>query len=90
MHRAFIGGHSFARIFDQDEGRWRRATSALKYGCVSAGFLLLVPASAFAGTVGITRTLCRSARHWGRSVGLWYLLARAICYKPERRVAHAG
>ncbi|MFC4307994.1 glycosyltransferase family 2 protein [Steroidobacter flavus] len=76
MRRSFIGGHCFARIFDKQEDSLRRATRALKYACISAGFLLLVPASALSGMAGITRTLCRSARHWGRSVGLW--------------VAHAG
>ena len=90
VRRAFIGGHSHARIFDRDKGFWWRATRALKYGCVSAAFLLLVPASIYAGMRGITRALCRSARHWGRSVGLWSLLTRSISSKTEARVAHAG
>lgn len=88
--RAFAGGRIYARIFDREEASWRRAIRALMFGCVSASFLLLVPASACAGTGGIARTLCRSARHWGRSVGLWGLLARSISSKPEGRVAHAG
>lgn len=90
MRRSFGGGHIYARIFDREEAAWLRATRALKYACVSVGYLLLVPASACAGMAGITRTLCRSARHWGRSVGLWGLLVRSIGGKPERRVAHAG
>ena len=88
--RAFAGGRIYARIFDREEASWRRTIRALMYGCVSASFLLLVPVSACAGMRGITHTLCRSARHWGRSVGLLGLLARSINSKPERRVAHAG
>lgn len=89
VRRAFAGGHSYARIFDRLHGSWWHASRALKYSCVSAVFLLLVPASVFGGMGGIARTLCRSARHWGRSVGLWGLAARSIGGKPETRVAHA-
>ncbi len=88
--RAFAGGCIYARIFDREEVAWRRAIRALMYGCVSAGSLLIVPMSAFAGMGGITRALCRSARHWGRSVGLWNSLARSSSSKPEGQVAHAG
>ncbi|HWK49749.1 MAG TPA: glycosyltransferase family 2 protein, partial [Steroidobacter sp.] len=90
VRRSFGGGHIYARIFDREEIRWRRATKALKYACVSAAFLLLVPAGAFGGTVGVTRALCRSARHWGRSVGLWGLIAHSSSGKAQTRVAHAG
>lgn len=89
VRRSFVGGRSFARIFDKEQSSWWRATRALKYACISAGFLLLVPPSAFAGMASITRTLCRSARHWGRSVGLWGLFAGSFGGKQERRVAHA-
>ena len=90
VRRAFAGGHSYARIFDKQQGSWWHASRALKYACVSAGFLLLVPASAFAGMGGIARTLCRSARHWGRSIGLWGLAARSMGGKAQTQVAHAG
>lgn len=88
VRRAFSGGRTYARIFDGEEASWRRATRALGYGCVSVGFLLLVPASACSGIAGMTRTLRVSARHWGRSVGLWGALARSIS-KADRQVAHA-
>lgn len=89
MRRAFVGGHSYACIFDREEASWRRALKALGYGCASAGLLLLVPVSALSGMAGIARTLRISARHWGRSVGLWGALARSASDKAERRVAHA-
>lgn len=88
--RSFAGGHSYTRIFDKQKGSWWHASRALKYACVSAGYLLLVPVSVYAGMGGIARALCRSARHWGRSVGLWELLTGSFGSKRERRVAHAG
>ncbi|WP_129779385.1 glycosyltransferase family 2 protein [Peristeroidobacter soli] len=90
MRRSFIGGHCFARIFDKEQNSWWHATRALKYAGISASFLLLVPVSAFGGMTGIARTLCRSSRHWGRSVGLWGLFAGSASGKQQRRVAHAG
>jgi succinoglycan biosynthesis protein ExoM len=89
VQRAFIGGRSYARIFDREQASWRQATRALGYACVSAGLLLLVPASACSGMAGVARTLRLSARHWGRSIGLWGALVRSVGCKPERRVAHA-
>lgn len=89
MRRSFIGGHCFARIFDRQQGSWWHATRSLKYACISFGFLLLVAPSVFTGTIGIVRTLCHSARHWGRSVGLWELFAGSVGGKQQRRVAHA-
>jgi succinoglycan biosynthesis protein ExoM len=89
MRRSFIGGHCFARIFDKERNSWWHATRSLKYACISVGFLLLVPPSAFTGRIGIARTLCHSARHWGRSVGLRQLFAGSVGDKQQRRVLHA-
>jgi succinoglycan biosynthesis protein ExoM len=77
MRRAYVGGHSYARIFDSDETSWRRAIKALRYACASAAYLLFVPVSAVSGMAGIASTLRVSARHWGRSVGLWGAVAHA-------------